>query len=414
MKEYYAKELKKLGQIKDQEQLEDQLKINAALVTMGVTCTQDVLQEITEIIYNSSHKEKRTGNIGVPIKWGDGLFTMVPCEELFEGKGAKTFTQDSFLKIVKGENQFFIKSYLNNFSFELPIEIIKGPKWYADKQGKQTLSELVQHDFGNMIAAVPTIDKKQYCEMQCSFCELEEKKKDFSPDALYYIIEQQINKNGCADLTLSGGSLCSEDKGVLKFMPFINELKKQFGNDLWLEIEFTPPDKKEYLDKLIDQGMDAALINIETFNSIVAATVMKKKVKVGQEKYFETMEYLTKKGIAVSSLALIGLYPGITEEQHKQDILSGTKKLADVGATIVPQPYKPFFGTTLQKVGYKPCSPALCYDLTKEVVSILQEYQLTSIDKGEHGCSGCGKCSLDTNMAAVYSKKQSKFDGGGK
>ncbi|MBT5342583.1 radical SAM protein [Candidatus Woesearchaeota archaeon] len=405
MKDYYKKELIKLGPITNQDDLEQQIKIKSALITMGVVAQPKIIEEINKIIYGSSNKEKRTGNIGIPANWGNDIQTMIPCEAMFESNNEKTFTQDSLIEVIEKQGGYHLVSEFEQFQFQLPIKIVPGPSWYPQQHKQHTFSEFVQYDFGNMIASIPTLKQKQFCDLQCKFCELETKEKDFPPEILEEIIALEINEKGQADITLSGGSLESKDKGTMKFVKYLEKLKGRFGDKLWIELEFTPPKEAKYLDQLIDLGMNSALINIETFNEKIAKEIMPKKAEIGIKHYLETISYLSKKEVQISSLVLLGLHPGISQEQHKKEIIAGTKTLANIGASTIPQPYKPFLGTTLQKEKYFPCSPQLCYELTNDVVKILKENELTSYNKGEHGCSGCGKCSLDTTIAKIGEEK---------
>ncbi len=378
------------------------LIMNTMITTMGVKAKQEVVEKISKIALRGAQAPERTKNVGVGISYGPGFRTQMPIESMYEPNDG--FNQGSALTLKEKQGDFWIQCDYDG-ELKMPVNIWEGPSWYPrqipnkeDPENPFTLSQLVQSELGVLMLSIPDKDGFQRCtyierDEGCKMCGMETDYQPLTPELLVEIVEMDLQENQ-TNITMTGGNNYTADRGIKKYIPFVEALRKRFGEELPIQLEISPPQQEEYLEWMAENKL-SAWFNLEMFpfdkaSEILREKVMPAKSKIPLEDYFQSFKFLNNRGLETYSVLIAGLQP-------LEGIYKGAEALAEIGTTTAVLPFKPNADSAYQS--RFPCSVPEFIEATMGVDKILRERGLDLTSRSENWCSGCGGCGADRNYA---------------
>ncbi|MFH1399828.1 MAG: hypothetical protein ABIG95_07015 [Candidatus Woesearchaeota archaeon] len=378
------------------------LSVLAMTSTMGAWTEQGVMEEILQISQGGADIAKRTGNVGFGAFLGatSNFKTQIPVETMYTEDG---FNLASAIKLVKTQGGFALTSdYLSDF--EVPIRLVPAPFWYpytlgrGQEKARVTMSTLAQSELGVLMVTIPEQDGWQKCEYRqtgeaCGFCGMNAVYKPLNPNTLAQVVEWDMQRNRVS-LTLTGGNTSTPDRGLAKYKPFVQKLRSQFGSQLPIQLEVSPPENQKDLEWLTS-NVQSVWLNFEVFpaddfTERLRQIVMPAKGLIPKQRYMDSFKFMAERGLETYSVLIPGLQPIDT-------LLEGVTQLAALGATAEGLPFKPIQGSAYEEL--MPCS---ALELLRAAVKSDEIMRQTGVDLTQRStlyCSGCGGCSIYRSVA---------------
>jgi hypothetical protein len=373
--------------------------LNACINTMGVSAENGDMQKAIRFAYGDAELDKRTGNTGFTIEYGSptGKFrTVVPIESVIDKNADFNDASPILVTGVDDQGRFSLDV---NEKAKVPARIVKAPSWYNDKyqiDGQDFYaSKLVQWENGVLMLSVPEKNGKQVCaylgkeENACTFCGLEQGAyKPLTPEILVDIVRKDLEQSSQTSLTLTGGNTFDSNRGFEKYVPFVEALREEFGKRLPIQLEVSPPSDQGYLNWIVDQQL-SFMANIEVWEDSVREVLIPAKAKsIPREEYLETFKFLNRKGVDTYSVLITSLQPF-------EDLVKGTKRLAEIGTSTVVLPFRPNGGVLSNY------TPTRATDLLTTSIASAEIMNTNGVfldQRPKEYCSGCGGCGVDANL----------------
>ena len=138
---------------------------------------------------------------------------------------------------------------------------------------------------------------------------------------------------------------------------------------------------------MAENGVTSLIMNIEIADENLRKHICPGKSEISLDRYFSAME----KAVSllgtgnVSSVLLAGIQP-------VEDIIQLGKKLIEIGVIPTVMPFKPLDDCLMKNVGLT--NPV---ELTQINDILSEQLRIKGLDPThQHGCTGCGGCSLET------------------
>ena len=266
--------------------LSNKIKICSFLVCCGASVDLEG--------YPSHNKDFRTGNAGLQLLVGNpNLRALIPF--FYMDRDNPVEIRGSYLT-----RQAIIKyGGKELFDVEILPDVITG-------------NSNINLEFNTLIAAIPnepygtrschyhTIGKP------CSFCVLTEKEVHMGPTDLVEAYNEVADNTGVEPhVLLTGGTSPDDDRGLSKYLPYIEELHS-FSSNTRIAIEASPPRNISSLNDLIDKGMDTFAANIEFYSEENRQNLLPGKSEIALEEYTEVLKYCNEAHVKTFSALIVG------------------------------------------------------------------------------------------------------------
>jgi hypothetical protein len=269
----------------------------------------------------------------------------------------------------------------------------------------ETGNENINLEFDTLIAAIPEEpygNRSCYYHLEgkpCAFCILGEKKIDLGPPYLVQAYEAIRNEAAREpQVLLTGGTESAEDRGLAKYIPYIEELKGRF-KEARIAIEAAPPMNTSCLDPLIDLGMDTFAANMEFYSPECRDRLLPGKSSIPLDDYRNVLTYCNDAGVKTFSAVIAG-------PESETDTLNGVRFLAELGVPTNLLCVRPFPGASLEN--HPRVNPAWFLQLTKKAVRIMDEYGVLESLASTAGCGSCGACAMEMNFYRLMKNGQAE------
>ncbi|MEZ4408059.1 MAG: radical SAM protein [Polyangiales bacterium] len=262
------------------------------------------------------------------------------------------------------------------------------PRWYAREtsDGAPMSSVVSAHCDTSLYTAIYQGGCDYWTgDQMCAFCamKVDQKSKWRKVEAIIEVARVALEENPAAEITFGGGTRLTEDKGARHKSAAVAALKKAVPMPVC--VEMAPPDTDDWIDRLVDAGLDAVLFNLELWNADLRARLMPGKAAITRERYLDALGYAVKKlgPSQVSSQVIVGLEP-------LADTLAAVRAIVDVGAIPLPVVFRPLPGTALADHPTPPVDDVL--EVFRRTAEGMASSRLAGEDS-RSGCASCGACS---------------------
>ena len=253
-------------------------------------------------------------------------------------------------------------------------------------------------EFDTLIAAIPNEPYgTRNCHYHvigkpCAFCVLTHKDVEMGPPDLVEAYKR-ITQNTQVELQvlLTGGTSPDSDRGLSKYLPYVEELRSIYPNAR-IAIEASPPQDVSSLDNLINVGMDTFAANIEFYSVENRRKLLPGKSEIALEKYAEVLKYCNAAQVKTFSALIVG-------PEKEMDCLAGVEFLA---RNKVPTNFicvRPFPGATIEE--HPLVNPASYLEITKKANQIMDRYGVLTDLANTAGCGSCGACAMEMNLYRI-------------
>lgn len=268
-----------------------------------------------------------------------------------------------------------------------------------------TGNENINLEFDTLIAAIPEkpygIRNCYYYSIgkPCAFCILKKKKVSLGPEDLVKAYKKVAHKKGKEpQVLLTGGNSGRKDRGLSKYIPYVEKLRSHFKKSK-IAIEVAPPKDKSSIDIFIDLGIDTFAANIEFFSTKARRELLPGKSEIALEEYKKTFDHCQKAKVKIFSAVIAG-------PEAPRDTLSGVEFLAELGVPTNLICLRPFPGARLEN--YPRVNPAKFLKVTKKAVMIMEQYDVMDDLANTAGCGSCGACSMEMNLYRLLKNNRDK------
>jgi radical SAM protein (TIGR04043 family)/putative N-acetyltransferase (TIGR04045 family) len=302
---------------------------------------------------------------------------------------ASPFVCASPFRLEKNERGFWIS---RDDRPELPVEIVKPPRFYRGQTGAGLPYSHLALLHGRDCLATTIQQRCVHWDQgrPCRFCGIEVSLQSGSTVAiktaeqLAEVATQARDLDGIQHVVLTTGSCGSSEKDIDRLAHCAAAVKKDAG--LPIHVQCLPPQDPRSLLTLKEAGADTIGLHIESFDEVVLAATAPVKAAIGLKGYLrawkEAVELFGPN--QVSSFIVAGL------GEMKKSILEGSALLADLGVYPFIVPLRPIPGSLLE--GSRPPDPDLMAEIYEAVAEMLKQRGLSSA-KSLAGCVRCGACS---------------------
>jgi hypothetical protein len=337
--------------------------------------------------YTLNNKDFRTGNAGLQLTVGSPhLRALIPF--FYVGKDNPVKLRGSY-----ATGRAVIECAGREF-FEITVlpDMVTG-------------NDSISLEFETLIAAIP---EKPYgirnccyhsIGKPCAFCILKKKRVNLGPTDLVAAYGEIAGKTGAEpQVLLTGGNSGRKDRGLLKYVPYVKELRNNFG-DVKIAIEASPPRDPLLLDTLIDSGMDTFAANIEFFSGQTKEQFLPGKSEIGLEEYTRAFDYCQKAHVKTFSALIAG-------PEDEKETLAGVKHLSKIGVPTNLLCLRPFPGSRLEN--YPRVNPARFLEVTRKALIMMEQYDVLNDLYHTAGCGSCGACSMEMNLYRLWKNNRDK------
>ncbi|MHA1310449.1 MAG: radical SAM protein [Candidatus Helarchaeota archaeon] len=225
---------------------------------------------------------------------------------------------------------------------------------------------------------------------QCVFCGIEESlkraetvaKKD--PIDLYETAQSAIEEGVCKHITLTTGTVNSEDKGA-KYMEKIVRKLSTLGVPIHVQVE--PPRDFKWFDKLHDAGAETIGVHIETMNPESFSKYCPGKSNSSSiETFINAWRYC----LDIFGKNQVDTYYLIGLEKSIEDLIANLEKIANLEVIPFPVQVRPISGAKLEDIKIPEYDDLL--NIYSELGKILHKNSLNPF-QNKAGCVRCNSCS---------------------
>lgn len=375
--EEYIKELKL--DFENPDSLLNKIKFCSYLVCCGASVKLES--------YPLNNKDFRTGNTGLQLSVGSPLLrALIPF-----------FYMDSN-NPVRVRGSYATKRAVIEYGGKEFFEVSVLPEM-------ETGNKNVNFEFETLIAAIPEkpygIRNCYYHSIgkQCAFCILTRKRIHIGPKNLVEAYATITQKRGMEpQVLLTGGTGFAIDRGLLKYVPYVRELRNNFSKAR-IAIEASPPQDVSSVDTLVNLGIDTFAANIEFFSRKNRERLLPGKSEIELDEYKEVLSYCGKANVKTFSALIAG-------PENERDTLKGVEYLCRIGVPTNLLCLRPFPGSRLEN--YPRINPARFLKVTKKAVMIMDQHGLIENLSNTAGCGSCGACSMEMNLYRLLKNNEGR------
>ncbi|MBY9007489.1 MAG: radical SAM protein [Candidatus Lokiarchaeota archaeon] len=228
------------------------------------------------------------------------------------------------------------------------------------------------------------------CGNACKFCgiqiSLDNKNTILEKNAkqISEVITEAEKEGRCSHLTLTSGTEFKEDKGALRYIKIIKELKNNHP-EIPIHIQIEPLLKLDYLDQLKESGADTIGIHIEILDETIRKKIIPGKSILPYQLYIKNWKYAIDVfgKNQVESFILVGL------GEDKRELINGLQNMISIGIIPYITPVRIVPGRFNLESSIKYESLLEVYYKTAEM---MKEYGVNPLEH-KAGCVKCGGCS---------------------
>jgi hypothetical protein len=363
-----------------EESIDDDIK--PLLLCFGIN-DSDLARELIKVVNPSG--EKRTGNVGIPLRLGNGSIINAVTAVVYDGD-SDDFTAASPLRLEGSVDD--IRVYFQGKELE-KAELLRPERWIngVTERGKPFSSVMLPEAGNFLMSAIPYLCSYREKGNPCLFCEytngLDKKVEDFVETAV-----AAFRENPCYSLTLTGGNAETEDRGLSRYLPFVREIsaavKEATGKKPSIQLEVSPPNgnAEEHIDKLVEAGATSFMMNLEQGGHDYRQAICAEKSKIPLSDYARAFKVVKEKGLGAASVLINGL------AEPPKSTFGYAQMLIAMGVRPIILPLRP--RGKLKNV--YPANPIEFAELSKKVGALIDK---SGIDLGKtEGCANCPGCAL--------------------
>ena len=366
----------------------DLIKLKSKLVCSGIQ-----INDISEKIYDFEHKSKitRTSNMGLQLDLeGKGIICSIPYRK------NNPFKSPWYL--FEKDDKYYLTD--DNITIEVKYFPNEVPTWYNHMLSNgRYISDYIQFEGDKVLICSISrtccyFSKNEacaFCNLNGGFTDIDEKEYiNMIIESFKYILNCD---QSAKSINLTGGNLYTSDKGALRYIPIIKEIRKL--SRIPIAVELSPPDDLNVLKELYLAGANALEMNVEIWDEEIRNKLMPGKSKINREYYIKAWE----KAIEIFGVGNVGsgIIIGLDDVNSS---FEGIKKMIDIGVLPSIIPFKPTPGSVLEE--HVNCVSDDLYNITDKAAKLMLEKGLDPTDK--YGCIGCGACTLEGDLYRYYKK----------
>ena len=356
--------------------------VKPLLLCFGLS-DSDLVRELVKAVNPSG--EKRTGNVGIPLRLGNGSIINAVTAVVYGG-GNDDFTAASPLRLEGSADDIGI--YFQGQVLER-AELIRPGNWIngVTQRGKPYSSIMLPEAGNFLMSAIPYLCSYREKGNPCLFCDYTNG-LDKTVDDFVEVAAAAFRENPCYSLTLTGGNAETEDRGLQRYAPFVREIsaaiQEAIGKKPSIQIEASPPDgnAEKYIDKLVEAGATSFMMNLEQGGYEYRKAVCAEKSKIPLSEYARAFKVVKDKGLGAASVLINGL------AEPPNSTFGYAQMLVSMGVRPIILPLRP--RGKLKNV--YPANPAEFAELSKKVGELIDKSSI-DLDKTE-GCASCPGCAL--------------------
>jgi hypothetical protein len=366
-----------------EESLRKDNDIKPLLLCFGISDSA-LTRELVKIVNPSG--EKRTGNVGIPLRLGSGSVVNAVTAVAYDGD-SDDFTAASPLKLKGSIDDAGV--YFQGKRME-KAELLRPGEWInrVTQRGKPYSSVMLPEAGNFLMTAIPFSCSYREKGNPCLFCDYTNK-LDKTVDDFVEVAVAAFKENPCYSLTLTGGNTETDDRGLMRYLPFVREISKAVkeatGEKPSIQLEVSPPNgnAEEYIDELIEAGATSFMMNLEQGDFISRKAVCPEKSKIPLSDYARAFRYIVKeKDLGAASVLINGL------EESPGSTFNYAQILTLMGVRPIILPLRP--RGRLKNV--YPANPVEFAELSRKVGALIDK---SGIDEGKiKGCASCPGCAL--------------------
>ncbi|TFF99694.1 MAG: hypothetical protein EU541_04300 [Promethearchaeota archaeon] len=292
----------------------------------------------------------------------------------------------------KVENKFNIYKKDKNHLWG-KLKLIENPKYYSPEyktsDGIPMRKIALVHGIDCLGTTIYQKCTHWECGNACAFCGIELSLKydttilEKTGKQIAEVITAARKEGRCTHLTITSGTEATEDKGALRYLKVLKEIKELHPN-IPLHIQIEPLENLSYLKKLKDAGAATIGIHIEVLND-----TLRKKITPGKYKIpYSLFEKNWKKSIEIFGRNQVESFILTGFEESEGNLIHNLEKLISIG--VIP------FVTPVRSIPGKSALPQTDYksliDIYLKVASLMKKYDVNPL-KNKAGCVRCGGCS---------------------
>lgn len=269
------------------------------------------------------------------------------------------------------------------------IHVLHCPEWWDHCLFDGTRVSDVIRPHGGAVLAVARYTRCIFAETgrRCGFCTF--RTSSVSDE----VFERQIGEavriathsSTGYSLALSDGTRETPDRGAAHLAQIVAAVKRECG-EMKVSVECVPPDGNRDIERLVESGADAIIMNLEFGDDAIRRLICPGKGDVEKKRYFEALSFaasLLGRG-KVSSVLIAGI-------EDEESTVAAARELVRRGVVPTVIPFKPYDDCDLRHL--RRCDPSSLLEITSEVASLLRNAGLDPAK--QPGCTSCGGCSLE-------------------
>lgn len=295
--------------------------------------------------------------------------------------------------ILKCDNEGLFEIYNTEEKITLAnLKIVPNPEFYNKSTSDGMPMKKIALMHGTDCLATTIYQRCCYWKTgnQCQFCGIElslesgDTIEEKTPQQLIEVIEAARQEDRCNHLTLTTGSTEAPDKGVLKYLDIVKEIKHKYPS-LPIHVQIEAVNGLTNIDLLKKAGADTIGIHIEILDDFIRKIICPGKSTTSLETYENNWKHAVKVfgRDQVSSYVLVGFGESV------EDLLEDLEKIVKLGVIPYVTPARPDPQQTKNM-------PIMNYLMLMHVYShtakLMIKYDVNPLNS-RAGCVRCGGCS---------------------
>jgi len=272
------------------------------------------------------------------------------------------------------------------------LKLVTDPNYYKMTTTDDIPMEKIALIHGLDCLATTIYQKCCYWEngSKCKFCGIElslargDTIEEKTSKQLIEVVNAAKSEGKFKHLLLTTGTTSSIDKGALKYINLVKEIKKEFP-DIPIHVQIEAVDNLKFIDMLKEAGTDTIGIHIEILDDSIRKVICPGKSRTSYEVYeknwIHALEIFGKD--QVDSFILTGFGESTEEFSNKLE------KIVRLGVIPFITPVRPI---PQSKFKVPICNPLKVLNIFKHTAKLMKKFNVNPL-KNKAGCVRCGACS---------------------
>jgi radical SAM protein (TIGR04043 family) len=295
------------------------------------------------------------------------------------------------LVLGKKEGEYFEVYDIKNGNIFGKIKLVKNPKFYELETSDGIKMNKIALVHGTDCLASTIYQKCIYwsCGEACAFCGIELSLKydttieEKNSQQMSEVITAAKKEGRCSHMTLTSGTDESEDKGAIRYIELLEDVKKNHP-DIPIHVQIEALEELSYINKLKEAGADTIGIHIEILDNRLRKEITPGKASLSYNLYERNWKHaLNVFGKnQVSSYILTGFGESIS------DFINNIEKVISIGVIPYVTPVRSIPG----KKDLPITNTSDLLKIYKKCGALMREYGINPLEN-KAGCVKCGGCS---------------------